>query len=190
MLTSNKTLAKIEKIKKQYEKLRYYKIKNISVKMFETTKHYRKKPSISKDKWQKVKKGTEWGEEWSSAWFKGEVTLSDKSAGEPVYVRAKTGARETLFFVDGKPKGGFDSNHREVLLTSEGKEGDTYNLSFEAYAGHAYQPSHPYNEPATFSGPCIFDGIEMVLERKEVSNFVFDLKALISLKNALGDNSL
>lgn len=189
MLISKKTFGKVTQIEKRYADFRYEKIADVPMEMWQTYEHFTEEP-VTEAKWEKVEPGRKWGNDWLTAWFRGDITLSDGCTGKKAYVRAKTDG-ETLFIVDGKYSGVFDENHPVVMMTKEGTAGKSYHLAFEAYAGHHIPGAGPdeYNEPVQKDSKT-FGGIELLLEREDVSAFVFDVHVLRQTANILDDNSL
>lgn len=191
MLVDKKIIAKLESIENRYSKLRYEKVAEVPVQMWSTFEHFTKEPSVENGaSWRAVKPGTKWGDNWQTSWFRGEVILPLVCIGKKVFIRAKTNG-ETLFIVDEKYKGVFDDNHPAVMMTDCGEAGKIYKVVFEAYAGH-HIPGCGADEAnkAPEPGCKTFEGIEVTLERKDVSKFVFDLRVLRQLANVLDENSL
>jgi len=188
MLTDKKIPGKLEKIEQRYEQLRFEKIADVPVEMCETREHYRCEPR--KGKWRPVAPGTKWGDDWLTFWFRGDVRLPKAGDGKTVYVRFKSDA-ETLFMVDGEHRGVFDGNHPVVMMAKKGAAGKRYHLAFEAYTGHTFPGTQP-GGPAHVVGKLSrsFGGVEVLLEREDVTAFVFDLRVLRQLAGALPPNSL
>ncbi len=191
MLTELRTLKKLEKIERDYESLRFEKIADVPVEMCETTEHFRKEPGRqARLKWRHAPRGTRWGGDWITAWFRGNLRLPKDCDGRRVFIRAKTGG-ETLFLVDGEHRGVFDVWHPVVMMAKKGIAGRKYHLAFEAYAGHSFPNCMPSDEPVVVAPKSrCFDGIELVLERDDVTAFVFDLRVLRQLVKTLDEHSL
>lgn len=191
MLTDKKILGKLEQIEQRYGALRFRKIADIPVEMCQTKTHFRQIPGDDSGvEWTPAPAGTKWGGSWVTAWFKGEVELPEECAGKRVFVRPNAGG-ETLFVVDGQHRGVFDENHPVVMVTGEGTLGHKYVLGFEAYSGHSYPGTQPHDKPVVIEDNCkTLGGVELVLEREDVTAFVFDLKVLKDVLKSLDDNSL
>lgn len=188
MLTDKKILPKLEKIEERYTELRFEKVADVAMEMWETQEHLRQEPT--KAKWRTAPPGTKWGGSWVTAWFQGDVKLPKACHGRQVFIRAKTGG-ETLFFVDGQAHGVFDGFHPVVLMTRKGIAGRRYHLAFEAYSGHSFPGTQPHDKGIVIhENSRSFDGVEVLLERKDVTAFVFDLRTLRQLVATLDDNSL
>ncbi len=193
MIADRKTLSKLEVIAKRYDTLRFYSIKAIPVAIHETHDYlHAEPPSRAGVTWKAVKPGIQWGDSWKTAWFRGDVTLPGECAGKKVYVRAQTGANgQTLFFINGVPGGAFDENHPVVLLSKKGIARKKYHLSFEAYAGHNFPGCMPDSPGVVVnSSTQTFKGIELVIEREDVTAFYFDMVTLLSLAKSLDPGEL
>jgi alpha-mannosidase len=191
MLTDLRTLKKLEKIEQYYAEQRFEKIADVPVEICETKEHFRAEPGRdAKVKWAKAPAGTRWGDSWMTAWFRGDVRLPQACDGKKVFTRARTGG-ETLFFVDGEARGVFDGWHPVVMMTKKGIAGRKYHISLEAYAGHSFPNCQPSDAPIVVSRKCrTFDGVELLLEREDVTAFVFDLRVLLQMIRVLDANSL
>ncbi len=191
MLIDKKIIEKLPLIQERYNKLRFEKIEDVPTQIWETYEHFVSQPSEEQGAlWTNIMPGTKWGDNWLTAWFRGDVKLTDACIGKKTFIRAKTDG-ETLFMTDGSFKGVFDDNHPIVMMTSEGIEGKTYHLAFEAYSGHHKPGCGPdENDPAPQKDCKTFGGIEVVTEREDVSAFIFDFKALTQLIEILDENSL
>lgn len=191
MLVDKKIIGKLALIEQEYAKLRYRKVADVPVEMWETFEHFRTEPGEAENaEWKNAVPGTKWGDNWLSTWFRGDIKLPSECDGKKVFIRAKTGG-ETLFMVDGKFRGVFDDNHPVVMMALEGLEGKTYHLAFESYSGHHIPGCSPWENNAPPAPGCkLFEGIELVMEREDVSSFVFDLITLRQLAQSCDDNSL
>jgi alpha-mannosidase len=191
MLIDAKTLRKIERIERQYLALRFEEVVEVPMEFHETTEHLRRVPEAADGgAWQPAPRETRWGDDGVTAWFRGEVSLPQACEGRRVFVRALTGG-ESLFVVDEAYQGVFDENHPVVLLTLHGVAGKTHTLAIEAYAGHTFPGTQPEEaRPPVEPGSRTFEGVSLMLEREDVSAFVFDLMALRQLAQALDVNSL
>lgn len=191
MLTDRKTIAKLRQVVRYYSELRYEKVGDAPAKFCETTEHFRNapldKPSI---RWEPAPVGTKWGDNWVSAWFVSDIELPQCCNGKKVFIRGNTGG-ETLVIVNDRYKGVMDDNHPVVLISGNAKAGERCQIALEAYSGHYTPGCMPWDvgkmpEPKSKT----FGGIEILLEREDVSAFVYDLGILLRVINSLDDNSL
>ncbi|HBM80733.1 MAG: glycoside hydrolase family 38 C-terminal domain-containing protein [Clostridiales bacterium] len=191
MLVDRKIMSKLSQIESRYEKYRYKKVADVPCEYWETFEHFRKEPGSAEGAiWKAAAPGTKWGDNWLTCWFRGDARIPAECDGKKVFIRAKTGG-ETLFIVNERYMGVFDNNHPVVMMDKSVRAGKAYHLSFEAYSGHYIPGSAPndHNIPP-YPGCKTFDGIELVLEREDVTGFVFDLKVLWQVAQVLDDNSL
>jgi len=189
MLTDKKVLSKLGQIERYYSELRFETVLEVPMEYGETREHFRSEPAEGVT-WSPAQPPMQWGGSWITAWFRGEATLPDACSGRKVLVRAKTGG-ETLFFVDGCERGVFDANHPVVMMTASGEPGRTHHLSLEAYSDHSRPCCGPFEGYCPIPDKSLrFEGVEIVLEREDVTAFVFDLKVLRQVMDVLDEHSL
>lgn len=191
MLVDNKIPGKLERILERYKGLSHVTLAPVAMEMAETKEHFRQEPGRGTGlKWRKAPPGTKWGGEGITAWFRGSVRLPGPCEGLPVFVRADTGG-ETLFVVDGEHRGVFDRNHPVVLLTAKGRPGSAHHLAFEAYSGHYLPGCGPDDQWGHVGARSrLFGGVDLVLARRDVIDFIRDLGVLLQLYQVLDANSL
>jgi len=190
MLVDVKTLRKLDAIAKRYEPFCFEKCTDIPAEYFETVEHLGSEPK--KAPWKKINPGKPWGDNWKTAWFRADTALPKECGGKKVFVRARMNARgQTFFFANGKPLGAFDGRHPVVLLTLKGVSRKKYHLAFEAYAGNSFPNTQPDSPPIVINNTSqVFEGIELLVEREDVSAFYFDLITLLSLSKSIDKQSL
>ena len=195
MILDAKIPAKIAQLQTTYEGLRFRVVGAVTMEIAETREHFRAMPEGLD--WRTVAEGELWGDAWTTAWFRGEATVPEDLDGETVSLRAKTGGPEAMLFVDGVVRGSFDPNHPVRTMAVGATGGRTYEIALEAYAGHDFPGVHPSHTEGSADGVVYvrkadrrFDGVEMVVERRDVSAFTFALRALLGLVKSLDANSL
>jgi len=90
--------------------------------------------------WEQVEPSLVWGEPESYFWFATSVELPDAARDRRVYLKVDAQFGNTrgrsdpqcLVRVNGKIAQGADGNHRELLLTTEGKPGERFDILLEA----------------------------------------------------------
>ena len=195
MILDPKIPAKIAQLEATYDKLRYRTLETIPMEIAETREHFR---TIPEDlEWRPAAPGEAWGENWGTAWFRGAVTVPSELEGQTISLRAKTGGPEAMLFVDGTIRGVFDPNHPVRVLDLAATGGRTHAIALEAYAGHDFPGVHPAHTEGSADGVVYvrkddrrFEGVELVVERRDVSDFTFGLRALRQLADVLEPNSL
>lgn len=103
--------------------------------------------------------GAPWGDTWEYAWFRSKVTLPKEAAGRRIVMDLHPGGESTIF-LNGAPFGTYRADwiacpHHYLVdntLTPSGKEGETFSILMETYAGHDF-PGSPSPECAV--GPVI-----------------------------------
>ena len=188
MLTDATIISKLRQAMDRYIALRFEPVLAPACEFAETVQNFRTTPTDLD--WAPAPAGTAWGGDGITAWFRCHVTVPDACAGKKVWVRFKC-PQETMFLRDGQPWGVYDGNHPLVCLTTAAEAGREYDLAFEAYSGHSFPGCAPQDKPIVVTpGSRRFDGVELALERDDVSAFVFDLMTLLSLVECLDDQSL
>ena len=190
MITDKKILGKLRKIEARYTPCCFATIAEVPVEYAQTREHFRTVPPASAGlKWRAAKRGTRWGALWITGWFCGSIRLPASCRGQKVFLRARTGAGEALLLVNGEHCGVFDPNHPIVMMTARGSTSRTYQIAVEAHAGHPCIGTQP-DDHRVSDGKCTFESVELLLQRQDVTAFVFDLKVLLQLIDALDENSL
>lgn len=90
--------------------------------------------------WVAVHRDLIWGEPDGYYWFGGVIQLPEAAAGKRVVVRVEAAFGnvmgrsdpQCLVRVNGEIRQGVDGNHREFLLTSNGKAGERFDILIEA----------------------------------------------------------
>ena len=145
-----RVLSKLENSLRIYEKLIFTEVGQLrDVRSLYTHEHFRSVPdSVT----EPITNGTVWGDEWGSLWVKGSFEITDELDGKPLYALSECGGVEQLFFINGVPKGIFNSKNREHIggvhcsqYIGCFKKGECIELAFECYAGHYDPDTDPYN---------------------------------------------
>lgn len=197
MLTTPKTLEKLRRIGATYHALVYEPVAAVACEYLETDAHLRAVPGDDAG-WRPCPVDTPWGRPWGSAWFRASVTVTAAQAGRPLYVTARTGGVEALFWLGGAPAGIFNfdpwvknrGDHRVQLAAARPEAGQRLELAFEAYAGHPFEGTQPFDSllhqgqyPIPFTRR--FGGVELCHRDEPVERFVLDLRALHQLSASL-----
>ncbi|MCL5271139.1 MAG: hypothetical protein M1457_11475 [bacterium] len=107
-LVTRQMRIKLSRIETSYRPLRFETIAELDAQCWDTKDHLRAEP---KDvAWRPVARDTTWGGAWMTRWFVSDFTATPACAGRRLFVRARTGAFETMVFVNGKPAGVFDGH--------------------------------------------------------------------------------
>ncbi len=122
----------------------YRPIEEISFDGFPTME-YLTPDQASQKAFRPVPAGTQWGHNWEYLWCRARITMPASARGKAVALSLDLGGEATLF-VNGKAFGTrradwVDVPHHFIcdnLLTRCAKVGETFDLLFEAYAGHYF----------------------------------------------------
>ena len=181
--------TKLEKTLHIYEKLVYRKVGELAhARALTTTQHLRTVPQSGLEP---IEKDTSWGGEWMNLWVCGDYTVPPELDGQKLYAVSMCGGREQLFFLNGVPKGLFNTKNREYIggnhsaqFIGVGRAGETYELAFECYAGHFNIDTDPYDNyaypdipPQGFSHT--YEGVEICVRDEEIFTLLFDLRELL-----------
>ena len=203
MITGSQLIRKVRRMVDTYSSLMFEPVAQLSVDFLETMEHLRSVPSPDRN-WQTIESGSHWGKPWSSAWFRSSFTIDASSAGRPLYLRARTGAVETLLWVNGAPRGIYThpvdavplGNHHTLLLSSPEPEGTRFDIALESYAGHPIPGTQPFGidssrRPNNLSTAFrrTYESLEVMTRRDDIKDFVFDLLVLCQLWESLPEES-
>ncbi|MBR0538584.1 MAG: alpha-mannosidase [Clostridia bacterium] len=190
---------KLERVLPIYERLIYKKVAEPEAyEGLKTKEHLRTTPDAG---FAPLEKGTAWGEEWQNLWVRARFTVPEALAGKDLYVVSRCGGVEQLFFIDGAPKGLFNTKNRDFIGGSHAsqwlgrhKAGETLTLGFECYAGHFCIEDFPYDN---YDFPDmqmpeyrhVFDGIEICTRNEDIFTLIFDIRELLGAAQKLTDSN-
>ncbi len=194
----NRIYEKLNNALKIYEQLVYQPVGELAhTEGFFTTEHLR---SVPESGFKPIAPGTDWGKEWENLWVKGDFTVPADLDGQTLYVLSDCGGNEQLFFLNGAPKGIFNTKNRDFVgghhaaqYLGEFKAGDTLDLAFECYAGHYDPNTDPYDyyfapDPRqTFRHT--FNGAQICTRNEEIFTMIFDVRELLNAARRLPDNN-
>ena len=182
--------GKLASIAERYAALFWQPVADLNAEYCQTLEHYRQPPDAGTGvRWRRAPSGLQWGGAWKTGWFRARFALPAPCVGQPVYLRAVTGAGEALLFVDGEPRGVFDGNHPVVMISPRGARRRRHAVAVEGHAGHPCIGTQP-DDDGTSDYRRTFQRLELVLQRDDVVAFVFDLRALLQLAECLESDNL
>ncbi len=203
MIIGTQLVKKVRRMVDTYAHLIFEQVRLLPVQAMETREHLRAVPDATAG-WRDIEPGFLWGRAWESAWFRSSLHVDESLAGVPLYLRACTGALETLLWVNGEPRGIYNhpveaaalGGHHTLLLATPQQAGATLEIALESYAGHPIPGTQPFalenkrrqgmKEP-TFQRT--YESLTVMKRRDEVKDFVFDLLALCQLWERLPEES-
>ena len=93
--------------------------------------------------WRTINVGDTWGGKDVSAFFRREVTIPERMAGQRVFLRIYVHG-DSLLRIDGVPYHGLDPYRNTVLLPEAVTPGETYLIELESYI-HWYTSENYHN---------------------------------------------
>jgi len=139
--------------------------------------------------------GGPWGEEWGSAWFKGQYTIDSGisqtvNSEERLFLQVDTGG-ESLVYIDGEAVGAIDRQHHEIPLRGLELDPGTHEVLIESYAGHHIDNRTKLTEHAQHSWEApVFKHCQLVRRNEAAWNLYFDMATLYNAANQLPEDSL
>ena len=186
---NNRVFEKLEHALPIYEQLVYNCVGELEhTEALFTSEHLRAVPDSG---FAPIEKGTAWGGEWNNLWLKGDFTVPETLDGQKLYVISACGGNETLFFLNGVPKGIFNTKNRDFVggrhaaqYLGVGKAGEKLTLAFECYAGHYDPNTDPYDnyfapDPTQTFQHC-FNGAQICTRNEDVFTLIFDIRELLN----------
>ncbi|MCX7011463.1 MAG: hypothetical protein NTW86_02645 [Candidatus Sumerlaeota bacterium] len=199
MNLASQMLIKLNRIENSYRALRYETVARLDAKYYDTKEHLRSEPrGVS---WKPIARDTTWAGDWLTRWFVCDFTATAPCAGKRLFVKAKTGALETLLFVNGEAKGVFDgraintptTNHTVMCIDLKAAKGRKYHLALEAYCGHTRRGGHIDNSEKGLrisKDSDHYEHIDIVIARDDVCAFYYGFLVLRRLMQGMDAASL
>ncbi|MFZ2539263.1 MAG: glycoside hydrolase family 38 C-terminal domain-containing protein [Oscillospiraceae bacterium] len=192
----DRMLSKLKQLEITMDTYVFSKVDSISVKKFETIEHLYDVPKDEKI-YDGIATGDTWGKERSYCWLKGQYTVPSNLVNVPIYIYPHFGSYEALLFVNNVPYGNFayklcptgHGNHYCDLLSLAPKANETIDIAFEAYAGHFVIGCYPFETNVPKSFQYEFQSIDICTKNQDISDFIYDLKALNQLASAMDSYS-
>jgi len=166
-----------------------------NIRLYETTLPLHEIPG--ENLFKPVNGKARWGGEGVYGWFKAEYTVPEELEGKALFLYPRLGFYEATLWVNGQMHSnyaakfteGSHGNHYSNRITASAKKGETFSFALEAYAYHDMPGTQPlfYESMTDYTYP--IDALDICLRDDELMDFLFNLKTLISLRNALPDAS-
>ncbi len=156
--------------------------------------------------WHEVHSGDEWGEAFGYAWLRTNYTVPKELEGKKLLLKPNVGLVEGLMFLNGKASGIFDwcpdipsrfRLHEVQPLTLDAKEGDSFEISIECYAGHQVLGTAPHQNgevdewsfyPA--SSVRTFHSLDLVLCDEVVAEFLMLHRTVAQILDCYEEHSM
>jgi alpha-mannosidase len=189
------TLVKLRRFETALDRLIFEKVDEVSVMKFATPVQHHTVPE--QRHFSPCSPGDRWGGEGTYCWFRGQYQVPKDYHGKTLYVYPKIGGSEGMLWVNGRPFGTFCSKHTVTdhgnhycnMLTKNAAAGDTIDIAIEYYAGHHVLGTQPFETSGAKDYEFVFSSVDICLKNEAVSDFLFNLKTLNCLVEALDTNS-
>lgn len=192
----NRVLDKQKHFVERLEPLLFQKIDTVPVSAFET---FDKLDAAPKDGslYRNVKPGDVWGAEKEYGWFRFSYTVPAAFAGVKLYLFPEYAGYEALLFVNGVPYAnyaakicvGSHGNHYCKAFAQNPRVGETYAMELEAYAGHDFEGTQPFEEPVRRNYRLTLGEFKICVKDELITRFYYDYKTLRELYEVLPDSS-
>ncbi len=138
-----------------------------------------------------------WGGEGMYGWFKAEYTVPAELDGKALYLYPRTEAYEGTLWVNGSMHSnyaakfveGSHGNHYCNRITACAKAGETFEFALECYAYHDMPGTQPLFDETFKDYSYPIGAMDICVRDDEVMDFLFDLRTLLSLRDALPQNA-
>lgn len=196
---NSRIYRKLENALRIYEKYIYQKVGALAdTEGFSTFEHLRSVPEAG---FAPIAPGYQWGSEWENLWVRGRFTVPASLAGKKLYAVSGCGGVEQLFFINGVPKGLFNTKYRDFIGGSHASQyigefaaGESFALAFECYAGHFCVDTSPYDNYEYPDIPAwdytqTFNGVEICTRNDDVFTLIFDLREILNAAEHIPENN-
>ncbi|MEI8093868.1 MAG: glycoside hydrolase family 38 C-terminal domain-containing protein [Spirochaetales bacterium] len=192
----HQTLGKLGRLLTTLEPYGFETVGTAGARLYETRESLHAIPPDD-GRYRPVAPGESWGGEGVTAWFRLPVTVPEAAAGRDLYLLPSVGGLEALLWVNGEPAGLFATklsitghgNHYAGLLARNARAGQNLDVVLEFYAGSYVLGVQPLDVKPKSDYRHRFDSLRLAVRNQPVFDFVFDLKTVLQLVEALGADS-
>lgn len=118
----------------------YKPLGEVPVKCFFTMDELSAKEAMEQE-YKLIEPEDSWGKKWEYAWFRFDINLPKEADKKRIVCIPDVGA-ESLCYIKNKdtkqyiPRGAYDKEHKEILISTSANSGEYYECLLESYAGH------------------------------------------------------
>lgn len=186
---TQRMLYKLKRLLKTYAPYLFEPVSSLDFQLFETSEELFGVPGQAD--WRPIAKGEDWGAPRSYGWFRAQFQPGKKLVGKALYLYPHFGGAEGMLYVNGEPWGIFtlqNGNHACSCVTVS-CDGSPMELAVEMYTGHYVPGTSPLSNDPPPPPRYTYEGGEICLKNQLVSDFIFDLQALLELAEQLDKTS-
>lgn len=176
--------TKLSRLERTYAPYLFPAVQELDCAVFETEEDFF---SIPEGPYRPIRPGERWGRVKSFGWFKMNASPDETLLGRALYLRPQLGGAEGMLYKNGEPNGIFtlqNGNHEVSCLTTAW-DGRPIDIAIEMYAGHHVPGVSPFQNDPPPAVPYVFSGAQLCLRDELVLGFLFDLRVLRELAEAL-----
>ncbi|MBR6739446.1 MAG: alpha-mannosidase [Clostridia bacterium] len=167
----------------------------LKARRFETEKQYHSIPE--NETYIPTEPGDVWGGEGVYSWFRSEFEVPAELDGKDLYLRPEMGGYEAMLWVNGQAMGTYATkivmtghgNHYCDMICQKAAAGDKVEIALEFYAGHYIIGEQPFETRPHGDFRFAYKTMDVCVKNDLVADFLFDLKVLLGLYEALDDRS-
>lgn len=191
----NQTLVKLKRLQSTLEQRIFRSVGTIGVRLYETAEPLHAVPA--EGNFTALPQGGRWGGEGVYGWFRGSYTVPQELNGQTLYLYPRIGGYEATLWLDGKIHSNFANkilvgshgNHYCNRFIKNAKAGQQVDIALEYYAFHDMPGTQPLTNESYEDYTYPIGPVEVCLRDDELMSFLFDLRTLTTLVDALPESS-
>ncbi len=189
------TLAKLKRLETTLEHLLFQTAGEVPVGFFQTAEPLHHVPEEAL--FGRLPENGRWGGHAQYGWFRGAYTVPPALEGKDLFLYPRIGGYEATLWVDGKIHSNFANkvlagshgNHYCNRFMTNAKAGTPVDIALEYYAFHDMPGTQPLTEEAYEDYTYPIGPVHVCLRDEELMAYLFDLRTLTTLVQALEENS-
>ncbi len=191
----SQTLVKLKRLQSTLEQRIFRGVGTIEVDLYQTTVPLHAIPAA--ESFTALPECGRWGGEGVYGWFRGTYTVPRELDGEALYLYPRIGGYEATLWVDGSIHSNFANkilvgshgNHYCNRFVEKAKAGQRVEIALEYYAFHDMPGTQPMTNESYEDYTYPIGPVTVCLRDDELMAFLFDLRTLTALVDALPESS-
>lgn len=191
----NQTLAKLKRLETTLERLLFQKVGEVPVRFFQTADSLHHIPDDIQ--FGPLPTSGRWGGESQYGWFLGAYEVPRELTGKDLFLYPRIGGYEATLWVDGRIHSNFANkilvgshgNHYCNRFVTSARAGSKIEIALEYYAFHDMPGTQPLTQESYTDYTYPIGPVDVCLRDDELMEYLFDLRTLTSLSQALHDDS-
>jgi alpha-mannosidase len=191
----NQTLTKLKRLETTLEHLLFQKVDEVPVRFFQTAGSLHQIPE--KKSLGPLPESGRWGGESQYGWFIGTFVIPSELDGKDLFLYPRIGGYEATLWVDGKIHSNFANkilvgshgNHYCNRFVVSAQAGAKVEVALEYYAFHDMPGTQPLTQESYTDYTYPIGPVDVCLRDDELMEYLFDLRTLTTLVQALHEDS-